>query len=320
MPKPRMFGMTDIEAANLAESSLTAIDDAYRRADVRLTRIVAKAGTESSRVRATELQRQVRIIRGRLNKAVKDHSSNLIRGDYANAALTTRGALANLGNDIARTPFARIHTAAVNVVTEQMSVELLAANNSIAKRVGSYIRLTQQQLVAEEAINRSIAAGLIEGQTRRATSSEFHKLLQTQLQDGKFMSVNGRSYRPDKYAELVTRTRTREAVTGGAIDTNLEYGNDLIQVSVHVHGIDPCTPFAGRVFSISGTDPVFPALTERPPYHPNCKHVLVPVNDAILKSRGQYEALAELSNDPDAVFDNHSDFVSQRNALEGTTV
>ena len=99
-----------------------------------------------------------------------------------------------------------------------------------------------------------------------------------------------------------------EAMTAGTLNTGVQVGADLVQVSAHMHPqIDPCTPHQGKVYSISGTSDVFPKLTERPPYHPNCKHVLTFVTEKHLARKGQLEALREISNSENA-FKSYDDY------------
>ena len=97
------------------------------------------------------------------------------------------------------------------------------------------------------------------------------------------------------------------------MNTSLQYGNDLVQVSVHAMNEPPgdiCYQYQGRVFSISGNDPNFPQLTDRPPFHPNCEHVLLPVDKETLQSRlgdAGFKNIVDLSNSSKKI-DNSNQF------------
>lgn len=86
--------------------------------------------------------------------------------------------------------------------------------------------------------------------------------------------TNGRTMKLDSYAEMVARTQTGNASRQAQMNRWQEYGNDLVQISVHFPTSDLCEPHQGRVFSISG-DSEYPSLDSAISdglYHPNCKH------------------------------------------------
>lgn len=191
---------------------------------------------------------------------------------------------------------ANIHTAAIAALIDEVSVDLIGANTSIARFFNHYIRKTQQQLLQDREISLRIAEGFAGGETRRTVSDAILGDLRQKMQDEKFIVINGRNFQPDYYAELVARTRTREATTQGTINTSLRYGLDLVSWDVHEAACEYCQQFEGRVFSISGNDPDFPALTIKPPVHPHCECNLSPTNRATLERRGYLDEIIKLSN------------------------
>jgi proteasome lid subunit RPN8/RPN11 len=90
-----------------------------------------------------------------------------------------------------------------------------------------------------------------------------------------FVDRAGRVWNMATYAELVLRTSVMEAHTLGMLAQAAQAGHDLVTVSSHPHPEDVCSEFDGQTFSISGTSDTYPPLTEAPPFHPNCLHVLV---------------------------------------------
>jgi hypothetical protein len=193
---------------------------------------------------------------------------------------------------------ATIHTSAVQVLINSVTLDLIKANDSIKYLFNSFIHQTQQSLLQDAEISRMIAEGLITGETRRTVSNEILKELQTQLGNEQFIVINGRNYQPKNYAELLARTRTREATSQGTINTCLRYGVDLVQWDVHTEICEYCQQYAGRVYSISGSDPNFPMLKENPPLHPNCKCILSPTTKITLEDRGYLDEIIKLSNSP----------------------
>jgi hypothetical protein len=89
-----------------------------------------------------------------------------------------------------------------------------------------------------------------------------------------FTDKAGRRWDLANYARMCARTTAAEARTEAVINRLLDEGLDLVRVSKHEHPHDVCSKYEGRVYSISGVSAVYPRLKERPPFHPNCKHVL----------------------------------------------
>jgi len=88
----------------------------------------------------------------------------------------------------------------------------------------------------------------------------------------------GREWPLNRYAEVVARTTTREAMTQGTINRLGEHGIQLGQVSTH-NAEDFCRYYENAVVSLNGSHPVYPpisAINGGPPFHPNCVHVLTP--------------------------------------------
>jgi hypothetical protein len=89
-----------------------------------------------------------------------------------------------------------------------------------------------------------------------------------------FTDRAGRRWDLSVYARMVARTVAAEARSEATVNTLIDRGVDLVTVSKHPHPHDVCSRFEGRVYSISGGHPRYTKLRERPPFHPNCRHVL----------------------------------------------
>ena len=109
--------------------------------------------------------------------------------------------------------------------------------------------------------------------------------------DGKYITVidkNGKpiNYKPRYYAELIARTKTREAQSISTINSALEYNTDLVQVSSHNTNTPICLEYEGKVFSITGEDKDFPTIDQFPPFHINCLHSITPIFKEVIERRG----------------------------------
>lgn len=274
----------------------------YRDTEHRLQKIVSSvSATDFQKARADALLKQVKAEVAFLNNGATEWAKESTRAAYGRGVTVTGKMLDDAGVGKVMNMGSQIHPAAMNVIADQTAMELLEANGTITKKMTRYLRLTQQQALSEKAIDKAVAQGVLEGRSRRRVSNSVYRGLRKELGDGKFLRINGRNYSPRKYAELVARTRTREATTAGAKNACLEYGQDLVKVSTHAHPqIDPCSEHQGKVYSISGNDPDFPQLTDEPPFHPNCGHVIVPyVKESYTDE--EVRAYKEISNNPDQV-------------------
>ncbi len=168
----------------------------------------------------------------------------------------------------------QVHTRAVQTISEGIVQDMTKANEAVRGTSRTILRDTQQKLIQESQVNRMIQDGILQGSARRDVSSRLAKELQDRLGKGKLLQAGSKWYTPAHYAELVVRTKTREAVTEGTIRTCLEYGIDLVRISVHADSCPICANYQGKVYSISGKTAGYPPLAERPPYHPFCRHVL----------------------------------------------
>ncbi len=268
----------------------------YTRAQERLVKRLTSAKlTDFAKFRIQEQLVQINAIIGALNAEVREAMPGVISGYYqhganiADLALNAQGvkvSALNMGN--------RIHTAAVKAVAEQMALDLATANGTMKTTATRILRQTQQTLVEERRINQLIADGIVTGESRRETSARLKEALINEIGEGKLVQAGGRYFTPEYYSELVTRTRTREAVTQGAVTRSMEYGITLFQVSIHDNPCDRCAQYQGKVYSIT-PDSGFPMLEARPPFHPHCRHVLLPYVQRPGKE-DQHEAIKALSN------------------------
>lgn len=288
-----------IEKQLYLETKINELVRSYRKVQKDLLAQLAKVDiTEFQRYRTETILRQVNLRVKALNNGAREWALKTTPYAYKRGVdiAAQRMKLLKITDGVVFD--AQIHTSAINILTDQITMDLLAANGSIQKNFNRFIRTTQQRIMEDKMITRQIAEGLIKGEARRTVSDRMLNEFRRQLGDEKFITINGRNYRPDKYSELVARTRTREATSQGTINSCLQYDNDLIQIDVHSNACSYCQQFMGRIYSISGSHPDFPRLIEQPPYHPHCLCNLLPITEESLKGRGYYDEEVRLSNSP----------------------
>lgn len=92
-----------------------------------------------------------------------------------------------------------------------------------------------------------------------------------------FQDRLGRKWNMSSYTRMVARTTTMEAQIEGTKNRIIEQGHDLVKVSSHVGECPLCTPWGGRVLSLTGKTPGYTTLDEARQeglFHPNCRHAL----------------------------------------------
>ena len=123
------------------------------------------------------------------------------------------------------------------------------------------------------------------------------------------MDKAGRNWSLHTYGSMACRTTSRQAEILAVLTADPE--QDLYKISSHNTTCALCAPYEGRVYSKSGTDPVFPPLSEafgkidpNGPndlsntylnIHPGCLHVLMPWTPAG-RSREEIEKIKTFSN------------------------
>jgi hypothetical protein len=162
----------------------------------------------------------------------------------------------------------------------------------------TFTRLTQQTLLNESLIDITVAAGFESGDLRQAANALSNQLwgdLWGSIKKGHFVQAGRYKYTPEYYAELVARTKFHDAHSQAALVQSANYGTDLVQVSSHNTTTVICQEFEGKIFSISGKDKRFPVLTQVPPYHPNCLHLIYPTFESAMQVQGTLDSFSAFS-------------------------
>lgn len=96
-----------------------------------------------------------------------------------------------------------------------------------------------------------------------------------------FIDKSGRPWTLQRYAEMVVRTNTRQAVVQGAVDRMVSHNVTLARISMHATACKICKPYEDRLVDLSGENKDFDGEAVMtgplPPFHPNCTHNVRPV-------------------------------------------
>ena len=135
-----------------------------------------------------------------------------------------------------------------------------------------------------QAVHDQIGEGLIKGRTTRdmtkAIQREFAEVGLTS-----FVTIDNRRLPLDFYAMTVTRTKVRKAQVKGSLNRYIENDLDLVRINKRAYTCKVCGEREGLVVSIAGNTPGYPTFDDiggEPPFHPNCKHYIIPVTESDL--------------------------------------
>lgn len=165
----------------------------------------------------------------------------------------------------------------------------ITANKGIQKAWQDSLILGRREPdVFRSSILEEVAAGEASGLGIGAAQKQF---LKTMEEKGivAFTDKAGRDWSLRSYADMATRTTSRQATNLGVLFA--DESHDLYQISSHGTTCPICAPLEGRVYSRSGKDPNYPPLARAfgkvDPngsddldntwlnIHPNCLHVMI---------------------------------------------
>ncbi|MFW5868366.1 MAG: phage minor capsid protein, partial [Armatimonadota bacterium] len=163
---------------------------------------------------------------------------------------------------------ASVHSQSIRIIAEQMAVSLEAARGMVGRQV--------------EDLFRRGALGAIQAETARGGTAldAAKRMIATWERQGvtSFIDADGKRWGLSTYAEMVSRTTTREATDQALYNRLEERGHDLIEVTRHSGECPKCLNAIntyGTIYSLSGTSEKYPAYDDGKAaglWHPNCVH------------------------------------------------
>lgn len=170
--------------------------------------------------------------------------------------------------------FNRLNRELVKAVVADTQSDLLAVTQNMNRKVKAAIR---------QAVAESMRANMTRGINGRKTISsdivaDMRKRLGDAVNTG-IIDAAGRRWKPEVYADMVTRTKMmlahKEATRNEAIVRGAYYG------VISSHGAtDACRNYEGKIVKLIPDAPGdFPYIDDLPRneiFHPNCKHLVTP--------------------------------------------
>ena len=257
-----------------------------------------------TKVYANTIYKRIEVILDQLGQATGKYAETAIPKQYQDALDEVYNYFKS-NNLLMKPPmaFAQVHTATIYGIAREMQYLISEGVAQVGRQILRYVDESR-----DEALR---AAGLLATGEKLAsggTVGKMQKNLLAKLQEQGFMTVQYgsglKAYQVplDAYASMVARSTTREAGNIAREKQLEENGYDLMKMSTHYPTCELCAPLQGRVYSISGNDARFPAISRayRNGYrnvHPNCRHVMTPYIES-LQEESELQADIEASNQP----------------------
>jgi hypothetical protein len=166
--------------------------------------------------------------------------------------------------------FSNIHREAVDLLADNLSNRLGDASATLGRRVDDVFRKHALRIAAEQAL-QELPVKYQAGRLRQRLEAEGLTA---------FEDKAGRRWNLTTYAEMAVRTTVAEAHSQAVVNNMLARKLDLVRVDHHEHEEDVCSPYDGNTYSLTGATEGWPVLDIRPPFHPNCKHTILPSPEA----------------------------------------
>ena len=131
----------------------------------------------------------------------------------------------------------------------------------------------------KDSMDNLIEEGVEQGWTLQTKTTKL--LSNSVFQDTVFlMDSIGRKWQPNHYATMYARTRSRDVEQSVMFDDLVTLDQDIVRITTTDTNTPICLQHIGRYFSLSGKTKGLPILELQPPFHPNCVHHMIPVEQS----------------------------------------
>lgn len=171
--------------------------------------------------------------------------------------------------------FNRLNRDFIKTAVADTQADLLQVSQNIDRKVRTAVRQ-----VTAEAMRSNLTQGInTTDSIKRNILRDLRQRLGDSLNTGIIDAV-GRRWKPEVYAEMVTRTKLAQTQRESAINDAI--GREAYYGMISSHGAkDMCRNWEGKIVKLTadapGDYPYIGSLPNREIFHPNCKHVISPV-------------------------------------------
>jgi len=213
-----------------------------------------------------QMKKNIDIILQQLREGNRTWCEQAIPRVYSQGLYSADAMLKDVGTSTSAA-FGAIHQQAAQVMAENAFQRL----QDVVQVIGRQAEGIYRDLALE-----SVRGTVVGYETWKQVANRYREQLAERGVTG-FRDRSGRAWNMRTYTEMVARTTTQQAHTEGTLNRLSEQGHDLIIVSRHRGACPLCTPWEGKILSISGKTKGYPTFEEAKAsglMHCNCRHAV----------------------------------------------
>lgn len=264
MPSKKLDLPGDDDARRLVELYRAA----EREIAARLAKLLAETDDKNKRtIRAIEQeQKAVKKLLKELLSGSKETAQSLVDNAFNGGLAVAKAELEDAGVSQIVVEMGGVNSRALKVYSEQIY-------NRLAEVVQQASRTTTdiyQALKIDSAM-----AGAVGGYDALGTVRRNMQKISAERGISAFIDKKGRSWTMATYCEMLTRTATAEIFHQAKTNEYLAHGEDLVLVTYHTPTCEKCSPWGGKVLSLTGETHGYPTMEQAKAaglFHPNCMH------------------------------------------------
>lgn len=172
-------------------------------------------------------------------------------------------------DEIQRKPDLSQHLAAVNILLSDSYLDFASTMNGYVK--GS-------EKILNEAIRQQIQSQISDGVLEGKSIQNIRKNIKDTIAAQGFTVLTdkgGRNWNLTDYSTMLARTHVVKASNEAIANRSRDFNMDIVEITKTGTTDSICLEYDGGIFSLSGNSETYPYLDQQPPFHPNCKHILL---------------------------------------------
>lgn len=264
MPSKKLDLPGDDDARRLVELYRAA----EREIAARLAKLLAETDDKNKRtIRSIEQeQKAVKKLLKELLLGSKETAQSLVDNAFNGGLAVAKAELEDAGVSQIFVEMGGVNSRALKVYSEQIY-------NRLAEVVQQAQRTTTdiyQALKIDSAMTGAVGGYDALGTVRRNMQK-----ISAEQGISAFIDKKGRSWTMATYCEMLTRTATAEIFHQAKTNEYLAHGEDLVVVTYHTPTCEKCSPWGGKVLSLTGETQGYPTMEQAKAaglFHPNCRH------------------------------------------------
>jgi len=271
------------------EKRLNELEQMYLDAEKSITKIINSSDTFTPSEKASilaKIKSQLSDLSGQVRKEAGSDIRSTYKGGKHDAVELLKDAGENINYSFNKTDFEAIR-AIQDETFAMMGDAISGVNRSVNK-------------ILADATAQRVKAKFIEGRLSGGTLKQISDSVAGAIKDG-FVSLvdkGGKTWELGNYSKMLVRTKMIESANTGMMNQLSAYGFDIVQCSQHNGACQLCTPWEGKLLSISGrsvgkvkgVDNSVDDAKAGGLFHPNCRHRLVPYHPRFSELSDQWAA------------------------------